>query len=317
MTNLNNLRELFIQRLGKLITREQYWTSMQNFLEDMANFAELQELHGNRIEISGKRVIVEMKATRTHEHFIKMQLDGQDVRSAPFSVVSDGFYEPLQSDILVELGKNSNHFLDIGANMGFYSLALVKANPTLKVDAFEPQPKVFNTMIHNVELNQLSSRIKTHNIGLGNIEDELTMFVPRFTGTSGASFKDLHEEEGESTKIKVPVRVLDTFIKTQPELFKIDVEGFELNVILGAQRIIGLSNPTIVVELLRKWMKPFGHTPQMFLEKMFEHNYTCYAISEGCLSEIQEIDDSTKETNFIFVHETRKEHKSVLVRYAK
>jgi FkbM family methyltransferase len=317
VANLTNLRELFNQRLEKLITREQYWTSTQNFLKELAKFSELQEVHGNKIEISGNRIIIEMKATRTHGYSIKMLLDGQDVRSAPFSVLSDGFYEPFQSDILVELGKNSNHFLDIGASVGFYSLALMKANPTLKVDAFEPQPKVFDTMNYNIELNQLSTRMKTHNIGLGNIEDELTMFVPRFTGTSGASFKDLHEDEGESIKIIVPVRVLDTIFKTPPELIKIDVEGFELNVILGAQRIIESSNPTIVVELLRKWMKPFGHTPQMFLEKMFECNYICYAISEGSLSEIREINDNTKETNFIFVHESREEHKNILIRYAK
>jgi FkbM family methyltransferase len=245
-----------------------------------------------------------MKITKTHKSLIKMLLDAQDIRSVPFSVLADGFYEPFQSDILVELGKNSTHFLDIGANQGFYSLALLAENPALSVESFEPQPRVFANLSKNICLNNFSSQIEVHNIGLGNAKNELTMFIPRFTGTGGASFKNLHEEEGESTKIKVPVNVLDEVVKSQPDLIKIDVEGCELNVILGADKIISLSKPTIMAELLRKWMKPFGHTPQMFIDRMLDHNYVCYAISPNKLTEIYKVTEDTAETNFIFVHDS-------------
>ena len=290
---------------------------MQDFLSELSGFSELQGIHGNKIVLSKNDIIVEMKVAKTHQYFIKMLLDGQDVRSVPFSVLADGYYEPFQSEILIELGMNSTHFLDIGANVGFYSLALMTVNNDLMVDAFEPQPNVFKRLLENVKLNNFSSSINIHNIGLGNKEGELTMFVPRLTGTSGASFYDLHEEEGDSIKIKVPVLTLDSILESMPDLLKIDVEGFELNVLIGAERIVGLSKPTIVVELLRKWMKPFAHTPQMFLNRMFEHNYICYVISEGYLAEIREVNDSTRETNFIFVHQTSGAHKDILIKYAK
>ena len=80
--------------------------------------------------------------------------------------------------------------------------------------------------------------------------------------------------------------------------------------------IIASSKPTIMVELLRKWMKPFGHTPQMFLDKMFEHNYICYAIGVGNLTEIRRINDDTIETNFIFVHDIQAKHKLIINQYA-
>lgn len=317
MTKSKNYSKLFGQRASSEISREDYWSIIRDHLEEMTEFSKLQNSLENRIEISEGQIFVDMRITRTHQSRIKMLLDGQDVRSVPFSVLADGFYEPLQADILVELGKNSTHFLDIGANMGFYSLALAVENPTLTVESFEPQPKVFANLSKNIHLNNFSSRIEIHNLGLGSVKGELTMYIPKFTGTSGASFKNLHDDEGEGTQIKVPVNVLDEVLKTQPDLIKLDVEGCELNVILGADKIITLLKPTIMAELLRKWMEPFGHTPQMFIDIMFKQNYLCYAISAGKLSEIHKIDENTVETNFIFVHESQQKHRIILNRYTK
>ncbi len=317
MTKSNSFSQLFNLRIENQITREHYWSQIRNFLQDLSDFSELQEILGNEFEVSGNKITVHIKVTKTHESSIKMYLNEQDIRSVPFSVLADGFYEPFQSDLLVELGKHSNHFLDIGANMGFYSIALAAENSTLTVESFEPQPSVFEILRANTLLNQFESRIKLHNTGLGNLKDELTMYIPRFTGTGGASFKNLHDDEGEATQIRVPVSVLDDIIKTEADLIKIDVEGCELNVILGAAEIIRLSKPTIMVELLRKWMKPFGHTPQMFLDVMFQQNYKCYAISKDHLTEIIRIDENTTETNFIFVHHLQEKHKVILNRYEK
>jgi FkbM family methyltransferase len=315
LTKSNKYSKLFNQRVSSEISREHYWSQIREFLEELTEFSQLQDTLENRIEIFESQIIVNLRTTRTHKSYIKMLLDDQDVRSVPFSVLADGLHEPFQADILVELGKNSTHFLDIGANMGFYSLTLLAENPTLTVESFEPQPKVFAKLSKNIHLNNFSSRIEIHNTGLGSAKGELTMYIPKFTGTGGGSFKNLHDDEGEATQIKVPVNVLDEALKKHPDLIKIDVEGSELNVILGADKIIDLLKPTIMVELLRKWMKPFGHTPQMFIDKMFKQNYICYAISTGKLSEIDKIDENTVETNFIFVHETQHKHMIVLERY--
>lgn len=309
--------KLYSQRLEGLITREVYWSQLRDFLERLSDFSELQEILGNEVDISGNKIIVRMKISKTHPSFIQMFLDTQDIRSVPFLALTDGYYEPFQSDILVELGKKSRHFFDIGANMGFYSIALASENPHLKVESFEPQPHVFDLSSANVSLNQVSSQIKLHNIGLGNLKDQLTMYIPKFTGTGGASFMNLHSEEGEAIQIKVSVNLLDNVAKTEPDLMKIDVEGNELNVVLGGRNIICASKPTIVVELLRKWMKPFGHTPQMFLDFLKDLDYNCFAISEDSLTETLKIDENTEETNFIFVHNSQEKHNAVLAPFVK
>jgi FkbM family methyltransferase len=317
LTESSKFLKLFNQRLENEVTREHYWSQIRNFLKELSEFSEFQGILGNRIEISGNKVIVDIQISKTHQNRIKMFLDEQDIRSVPFSILADGFYEPFQSDIVIELGKVSNHFLDIGANMGFYSIALSAENAKLTVDSFEPQPNVFEILTSNINLNEFPSRIHPHNTGLGTVKEEITMYIPRFTGTGGASFRNLHDDEGEAIQIKVPVNVLDDLIKVEPDLIKIDVEGCELNVLQGGAQIIKSSKPTVVVELLRKWMKPFGHTPQMFLDVMLEQNYRCYAISVDRLNEIRRIDNSTTETNFIFVHDLQEKHKVVLNRYTK
>jgi len=312
VNNEINILQQYKKKMNSQITREEYWGSFRNFLLNMSSFMELQDSFGNLFSYEGKNIIVNLKSTETHSSRIRMKLDPNDIRSVPFSVLADGFYEPYQSDLLVSLGKLSNHFLDIGSNMGFYSLALARENPHLSVDAFEPQPLVFSTLRENVILNNLVDRITVHNLGLGNGVASLTMYVPKFTGSGGASFQNLHVDEGEATEIVVQVKILDQVISANLDLLKIDVEGSELNVLYGAKSIISKTKPTVVVELLRKWMKPFGHSPQMFLEEMKDFGYLCFAIGADKLTPVDVIDESTQQTNFIFVHPEQTTHLNLL-----
>jgi hypothetical protein len=72
-----------------------------------------------------------------------------------------------------------------------------------------------------------------------------------------------------------------------------------------------------MAELLRKWMKPFGHSPQMFLDRLESLGYRCFAINNNHLIEINQIDEETVQTNFVFVHHLREEHLGIIQKYAK
>lgn len=308
MKKVNKFEKALLNRKRGSDTREDYWTFFRDFLLELSEFSDFQNTLCNSLFMYENQLIVEIQATHTHKSRVKMILDPSDIRSVPFSALAEGFYEPFQSDILIDLGKISSQFLDIGANMGFYSLAIAEENPMIKINSFEPQPMIHSLLNKNVVMNNQTNQVTTHNIGLGEKPNSLTMYVPQFTGSGGASFKNLHEEEGEASLITVAVHCLDEYIQLTPDLIKIDVEGYELNVLLGAKESINTAKPTIVVELLRKWMKPFGHTPQMFLDELQVLGYICLAIEPSNLRIIENIDESTPETNFIFVHETRKTH---------
>lgn len=317
MTKINKFEEALSNRKLEKNRREDYWSFFRDFLLELSQFSEFQFTHRNSLFLQDNQVIAEIQSTQTHKSRIQMILDPMDIRSVPFSVLAEGFYEPFQSDILIDLGKISSQFFDIGANMGFYSLAIAKENPHISINAFEPQPIIHSLLNRNIILNNLENLVITHNIGLGESPNTLTMYVPNFTGSGGASFKNLHEEEGTASTINVAVHRLDEYIQQRPDLIKMDVEGFELNVLLGAKESVNAAKPTIVVELLRKWMKPFGHTPQMFLDELKLLGYICLAIEPSKLRKIENIDESTTETNFIFVHETREVHWDYLKVYVQ
>lgn len=297
------------------ISREEYWKRVQNFASELMFFAQLQDSYGIKVIAADGKIVVSLPVSATHESKIQMALNPRDIRSMPLIALADGDYEPFQSDLLVGLGKISNHFIDIGANTGFYTLALAMENKNISITAFEPQPSVFADLVLNIELNGLQQNIVPHNLGVGDKHEVLTMFVPSFTGTVGGSFKDLHAEEGEAAEIQVPVITLDSHVNTPFDLIKIDVEGFEFAVLGGAINSISRYKPTIVVELLRKWMKPFNTTPQHFMDVLLREGYECLAIKKSKLSSIKFIDSETVETNFIFCHPTHTKHYDFLAQY--
>ena len=285
---------------------------MESFLSEIEQFGQVQKKYQTEIKISQGEILLKIKISKTSHSKVKMVLNPKDKRSVPFTVLSHGFYEPFLSDTLIELGKKSKNFLDIGANAGFYSLALCKENRKLYVYSFEPNPSAFKTMVFNLKLNQLESRVKTYNVGLSNINDKIVMFEPKFTGSSGTSFRQLHREEGPHLEFKVKVKKLDGIKMPKIDLMKIDVEGSEYNVFLGAKKTIISSKPTIIVELLNKWMKPFGHKPQDLVSTLLNLDYICFAVTKGKLREISVVDRFTEETNFIFCHKSKINHMKYL-----
>jgi FkbM family methyltransferase len=297
------------ERLNGQITREKYWAELRDRMRVITDLVQVAQRENLTFEISegGAQVLIPVQKNGVK---IRMVLDVEDIRSVPFTVIAEGPYEQFQAEILFTLGKTVESFFDIGANMGFYSLALASINSEVQVKSFEPQPEIYSIFSKNVSLNQLEPQIKIYNYGLGSKEDKLKMYIPAFTGSGGGSFADLHTEEGAAEEVFVPVQSLDKLVPpySNIDLMKIDVEGFEFEAIAGALELIGSSKPTIIIELLRKWMKPFGRQPQDVINLLNPLGYMVYSIGLNSLKSITTIDESTIETNFIFIHEDNSKH---------
>lgn len=307
---ISSLRE---ERLAGEITREEYWAEVRHRLRVLTDIVHIAQRENLLFEISaaGVQVLIPLE---NNEAIIRMKLDVEDIRSVPFTVIAEGPYEQFQAQILFTLGKSADNFLDIGANMGFYSLALATLNPNLNVQSFEPQPRTYSYFATNVSLNKLESQVKVFNCGLGSKEDNLKMYIPAFTGSGGGSFANLHMEEGDAEEVLVPVKTLDTLVQSNSniDLIKIDVEGFEFEVVEGGLELIKSGKPTIVIELLRKWMKPFGKQPQDVINLLNPLGYEVFSIGSSHLTLITVIDESTFENNFIFIHPDNSEHLNLL-----
>lgn len=157
----------------------------------------------------------------------------------------NGWYERIYIDFIGEcLANSSRVFMDVGANVGNYSLAL--ASIFDHVMAFEPNPETFAALKKNCENNgQLPIRL--FNVGLSDHDDTLS-FVSDTSGNTGQSgFRDPSSNE---VSIQLPVRRGDDYTSNNMSigLIKIDVEGHELHVLRGLQQTIARDHPVIALE---------------------------------------------------------------------
>jgi FkbM family methyltransferase len=133
-------------------------------------------------------------------------------------------------------------FYDIGANVGAYTI-LSGLHVGCQTIAFEPHPKTFSFLEKNISLGIKSGNIKLFNIGLGSKAEKIKF-------TSDLDTVNHVALDGYENLIDVDIFVLDELSLPTPTVIKIDVEGFEWEVLNGAK--LTLENDrlqAIIIEL--------------------------------------------------------------------
>lgn len=158
-----------------------------------------------------------------------------------------GFKE-ISKERLFELHKSPRTIIDAGANIGEITLNFANRFPNAMVYGFEPFPETFEVLKKNVALNNFQN-VSVQNVGLGASESEV-FFEEREKGNPGMN--RVTNIPGKST-VKVPITTLHKFALnnqlTQISIIKIDVEGYEFQVLQGAQRILKEQKPALFIEL--------------------------------------------------------------------
>ena len=159
-------------------------------------------------------------------------------------------YEPGLAKLLENLLTKHSHFVDVGANIGFFSLlAACKISEQGRVSAIEANPQTAQLLRDNIELNSYTDRIDVYEIAAWSKPETLQFNIPP-TGKSGEA--SIRELENCSSTCEVTAAALDDIIpytKHPVTAIKFDVEGAELEAIKGASKIIGEQRPVIFLEL--------------------------------------------------------------------
>lgn len=152
-----------------------------------------------------------------------------------------GFQEFYDMCFVIHLLRQGDLFIDVGANVGVYSI--LAGGLGAKVLAVEPVPSTFNILKDNIRLNYLENRVAAHNMGLSS-----KMEVLKFSFQHGPMNRVIFDSE-TIPGIDVHSDRLDNLLKEdRPYLIKIDVEGYEAEVINGAENI--LSQQTLAAVIL-------------------------------------------------------------------
>jgi len=145
-------------------------------------------------------------------------------------------------------------FLDIGAHVGTYTIAC--GAKALRTYAFECSSRSFCYLAANVALHDLTERVSLYNTALGG-RNYFADYIQRSQDGGGSGIQELCAKDRELPRTKVPVWRLDDLQLQLPArigLVKIDVEGAEKDVLIGAQETLRASDwPPILFESWGEW----------------------------------------------------------------
>lgn len=211
--------------------------------------------------------------------------------------------------------------IDIGANVGRVSLHFAKYHKSAVIYALEPVKTTFCWLERNLSLNK-NNNIKPFNFGCYNSNEDLTFYVPIENEAASArpiedDYYIKNDKEEKVQKIVCKVKTLDSFVDEQEidsvDFIKVDTEGAEKYVFEGAVKVLEKFKPIVYTEMLRKHAARFSYHPNEIIKMFKSLGYSAYIIINNKLCYFEEMDDSTQETNFLFLH--NKVHSYILDKY--
>lgn len=151
-------------------------------------------------------------------------------------LVRYGEREVTSTGIMKEWIKEGDVVLDLGANIGYYTvLASKNVGKKGKVYAIEPAKDNFEYLTKNIKLNHLKN-VETHQVAVGDKDGELKIYI-----SDAGNYNTPVQRFGEDAKFEmVKCFTLDTFFKDKPKptILKMDIEGYECEVFKGSKETL-------------------------------------------------------------------------------
>lgn len=159
-----------------------------------------------------------------------------------------GTYEPHILDLIAKYLKKGDVFVDVGANIGQHSMfaASIVGNSG-KVYSFEPIPYIYNQLLDSVKINHFESIVDAYNIALGEEGKTETLHIET-NNVGGSSIIGPHGKDNK--EIIINIKKGDAMLGNikHINMVKIDVEGYEYEVLAGMQKTLAIHKPIIILE---------------------------------------------------------------------
>lgn len=181
----------------------------------------------------------------------QMYIDEKD----SLELAKNGIYDPQETELIKKLVTSEHVVLDIGANIGYFTLLMAKQ--TKAVFAFEPDPDNFMILEKNIKLNK-AKNVELFNMAVG----EFNGFVDLHRCDFNNGMHRVYESKWcKDQTIEVPIVKIDSLID-HADFVKMDIEGSEFGALKGMERIIKESRPTLLLEFHPPGIKEYGANPR-------------------------------------------------------
>jgi FkbM family methyltransferase len=274
MRIIKKISERYRQFQKHPVTKNKEWQAMYNYISfNIKN-----------------RFFAELKYKWIHNlKFIARKGDAGIVGNIYF-----GVYEFEETIFLLHLMREEDLFLDVGANLGHYSLMLSGIKKCKSI-TIEPVPTTFQQLLKQIKINNLEHLIEPSNIGISNSDGELYFSTDRGT-------MDRIVDKNYKNSIRVPVLKLDSLLaNATPLAIKIDVEGYEKHVLEGGINTLKKEDIKVLILELNQSGEKFGVSDEEIYAKVISLGFQPYSydVSDRKLIKLQNYNKQQFNTIFI------------------
>lgn len=184
--------------------------------------------------------------------------------------------------------KPGDEVVDAGANIGYVTRLLSEwVGPGGRIFSFEPVPETFDLLAHNVKALGLSN-VRLYPFALAAADGHVEMEIPDYADGGENRYEARVIPAGQGGRgrcVTVETRRLDSVLAGEAQrvrLVKVDVEGFELEVVLGASALIAASHPALIVEVSGDPAET-GTKPARLFGVLKDHGYKPFLLEDGRL----------------------------------
>ncbi len=197
----------------------------------------------------------------------------------------------------LKLNKNPT-ILDVGANIGMFSLSYASIFNEAEIHSFEPVSFIYNDLCQNLKINpNLSKNIHPHNFGFSNCVEKKQLSIPvpkqheRYDNNIDNRLFSVFgqgEEKFEAEFLPIDLWIDECKINAV-DFIKIDVEGYEYSVLEGSVKTLDLFKPIVMFELNKLTVALSNRTADEYLKFGNDHGYKVFGLEYGYKSKLLEI----------------------------
>lgn len=170
----------------------------------------------------------------------------------------EGEFEPTTTGVFRKLVKPGHCILDVGANLGYFSLlATRQVGTTGRVVAFEPTEFYRTQLIGNLHLNKLNEHVEVLPYGLSDVDTTADIQIGDSSATMHSTNNDRHCLS-ETIELRRLDGLADQLRLTRLDLVKVDIDGHEPSFLRGAQQTLQRFRPILIIEFAQHCLHVAG-----------------------------------------------------------
>lgn len=233
------------------------------------------------------------KILRVFEYFLKSdfaEVQGNKMflgKGDQWNISIDGVWGKLDTETIKNSIKTGDVVVDLGANIGYYTLIAAKlVGDKGKVFAFEPEPRNFEILKKNVEINGYHNVILEQK-AVSDINEKINLYLSKGIGThSIKSNKNANMEPIQTESVRLDDYFSDLNLTDKINFIKMDIEGAEFRALNGMNIILRQSKHLkIFTEFERDLIIESGTEPKDMLELLFNNGFKMLYVDDekNCL----------------------------------